>query len=283
MTDLLSSPVVITGASGHVGTFLQARLRETPNEVRPVGRGDDLAAAVRDADVVIHLAGTLAPKFGSSYEDANTGTVRRTVAALAGSTVRRVVFISYPGADPGSANAYLRAKGEAERLVHGCGRDAVVVRSTFVYGPPEHPGPSAAPFVSKGGKPVSVIGNGRQRYAPVYVEDVVETLVRFALDPAAPTGTFALAGPDVVTVDEFADALSGHDVRERHLGPRLARALSHVLPSLTPAMVDVLAADSLPDQSPHAADVLALDLRRISDVYPARAAQRAYGERPLRG
>jgi nucleoside-diphosphate-sugar epimerase len=271
MTSWLTGAVAITGADGHVGRHLQERLRELPNEVRPLAREDDLAGTLRDADAVVHLAGTLAPRDGNTYESANVETVRRIVVALEGSAVRRLVFLSYPGADPSSANHYLRTKGEAEQLALGCGREAVVVRSTFIYGPPDDPGPSAAPFISVRGKPVSVIGSGQQRYAPTYVGDVVEALARFALDPTTPQGTFALAGPDTLTVDAFADALNGADARERHLGRRVARVLAHVVPALTPAMVDVLAADSLPDGSPLAADVLALDLTRLADHYPYAA------------
>ncbi len=268
MTSWLIGPVAITGADGHVGTHLQARLRDLPNEVRPVGRYDDPVSAFRDADAVIHLAGTLAPHGDNTYQAANVETVRRTIDALEGSTVRRVVFLSYPGADPNSRNDYLRTKGEAERIVLACGRDAVVVRSTFIYGPPASAGPSAMPFIVEAGKPVPVIGSGRQRYAPTFVEDVAESLARFALDSTAPTGTFALAGPDTLTVDEFADALNGADVKERHLGRHVARLLSHVLPTLTPTMVDVLASDALPDGSPLAVDALGLELHHLADHYP---------------
>jgi NADH dehydrogenase len=264
----LPGPVAIIGADGHVGTFLQACLTSVPNGVRPLGRGDDVAVAVGDADAVIHLAGTLQPNGGNTYEDANVETARRTVAALAGSSVKRIVFLSYVGADPRSPNAYLRTKGEAEQLLLGCGLEVVILRSTFIFGPPESPGPSATPFIATESKPVSVIGTGRQRYAPVYVEDVSDALVRFALDTGTQPGTYTLAGPDAFTVDEFADTLSGRDVKERHLGPRLARALAHVVPSLTPALVDVLAADSLPEAGlPLAADALGLDLRHLTTVY----------------
>jgi NADH dehydrogenase len=270
--DWLTGPVAITGADGHVGTFVQERLAESPNEVRPLGRAADLVAGFSNADAVIHLAGTLQATGGNAYEDANLETVRKTVAALAGSSVRRVVFLSYVGADPGSDNRYLRAKGEAERLILGCGRPAAVVRSTFIYGPPANPGPSATPFSSKDGKRVSVIGSGRQRYAPAFVGDVAEALIRLALDPATPTGTFAIAGPQAMTVDEFADALSGADVAERHLPRRLARALAHVVPSLTPTMVDVLAADSLAD-GPLVSDALGLELHALTDVYARRKSE----------
>lgn len=264
----LQGPVALIGAYGHVGTFVQARLTSIGNDVRQVGRQDDLASAIEAAAAVIHLAGTLQPTGGDTYEEANVETVRRTLAALAGCSAKRVVFLSYVGADPGSPNDYLRTKGEAEQLVATCGLEGVVLRSTFIFGPPGSPGRSAAPFISKDSRPVSVIGTGRQRYAPVFVEDVSDALVRFALDATTRAGTYALAGPDVVTADEFADTVSGHDVKERHLGPRLARALAHVVPNLTPAMVDILAADSLPEAGlPLAADALGLELHHLSDVY----------------
>jgi uncharacterized protein YbjT (DUF2867 family) len=263
-----TGPIAITGADGHVGTHLRARMQGLPNELRPLGREDDLASAFADAHAVILLAGTLAPIGRNTYEAANVETVRRAVAALSGSTVKRLVFLSYSGADPTSSNRYLRTKGEAEHLIHACGCPAVVVRSTFIYGPPADPGPSATPFMVGSGKAVSVIGTGRQHYAPVYVEDVVEALVRFALDSEAPTGTFALAGPDTLTVDEFVDALNGADLKERHLGRHAARVLARVVPKLTPAMVDVLAADSLPDDSPLAASALSLNLTHLVDNYP---------------
>jgi NADH dehydrogenase len=264
----LQGPVAVIGANGHVGTFVQARLTSISNDVRPLGRDEDLAVAFVEADAVVHLAGTLQAIDGNTYENANVETVRRTIAALNGSSVKRVVFLSYVGADPGSRNDYLRTKGEAERLLAQCGLEVVVLRSTFIVGPPDNPGPSAIPLISRDSKPVSVIGTGRQRYAPVYVEDVADAVVRCALDPTIRPGTYSLAGPDTFTVDELADTLSGENVTERHLGPRLARALAHVMPSLTPTMVDVLAADSLPEAGlPLAADVLGQDSRHIATVY----------------
>jgi len=266
MATLLSGPIAITGARGHVGRVLSRRLAELPNEVRLLGRGDDLVAAFSDADAVVHLAGTLQPLKRNTYEQANVATVQKTVEALTGSAVRRIVFLSYVGADPASANDYLRTKGEAESFVAGSGREAVVIRSTFIYGPPDNPGPSTAPFIAQGRKSVSVLGSGAQRYAPVFVGDVANVLVEAALDSSAPAGTFALAGPDVLTVDEFVRVVNARTVKERHLRGLPARVLGHALPTLTPALVEVMAADSLPDTI-LAADAFSLDLHSIRDVY----------------
>ena len=74
----------MTGASGQVGTLLLRRLSQLPNQVRPVGREDDLAVAFGDTDAVVHLAGTLQPRKPNTYRAANLGTALATAEALAG-------------------------------------------------------------------------------------------------------------------------------------------------------------------------------------------------------
>jgi uncharacterized protein YbjT (DUF2867 family) len=270
-----TGPIVVTGASGHVGTALRRRLADTPNEVRPVGRGDDLAAACADAAVVVHLAGTLAPAHGDTYASANRDTAAAVAEAVAGSSVERIVALSYVDADAASDNAYLRAKGEGEALLGAAGVPLLVVRCPWIFGPPADPGPSFVPFLARGGKPVTVVGRGDQRIAPVFVDDVAEALARGALDEDAPAGTFALAGPRVLTFDAMVALLDGAGVRERHLPPSVARVLAHLVPSLSPALVGVLLADSLPHDPP-LADALGLALRDPADVLggPPAAADR---------
>jgi uncharacterized protein YbjT (DUF2867 family) len=257
--------IAITGASGQVGTPLQRRLRELRHEVRPLGRDDNLRRAFAGADAVVHLAGALRPGRGNSYREANVDTLRRTLAALEDSTVRRVVFVSYIGADPGAKNEYLRMKGEAEELLLASGHDVVIFRCTHIFGPPEEPGPTVEAFLTRKGKPVSVLGSGQQRWAPVYREDVVEAIVR-ALRPEMPSGRADLTGPEVITVDEFVRAVNGADLRLRHIPVRVARVLGHVVPTLTPALVDILLSDSVGDLEA-AARVFGLERRRVAEIY----------------
>jgi len=100
-----TGPVAVTGASGQVGTQLRQRLGQLPNEVRPLGRDDDLAAACRDADAVVHLAGTLQPRKPNTYRAANLDTARATAAALAHSAAQRVVYLSFLTARLDASNA----------------------------------------------------------------------------------------------------------------------------------------------------------------------------------
>jgi uncharacterized protein YbjT (DUF2867 family) len=245
-------PVVIVGASGQVGGALQRRLDDLPIEVRPIGRGDDLTHAARDADSLVHLAGALSPRRPNTFEKANAATARGTARALQGSSVRRVVFLSFPGADPASPNAYLRAKGEAESMLAGTGVPTTVFRCDHIIGPPSEPGPTATSFLARGDHAVAVLGTGRQRWTPLLREDVVEAVVHAALDPAAPTGAFDLAGPDAVTVDDLVDRVNGREVRKRHLHGAAAHVIAALLPSLHAATVEIMADSWVLDGGPTA-------------------------------
>lgn len=247
----LAGPVAITGADGHVGRALRRRRAGLPNPVRPLGRADDWPAAIHDADAVIHLAGTLQPRRPNTYEAANTATVQRCVDAVADSSVRRLVLLSYVGADPAAANPYLRTKGRAEQLVGSAAAATAVVRSTFVCGDVDDIGPSFATYRTRPGGAVWVLGDGRQRIAPIHVDDLADLIVVAALDPAAPTGTFEVCGPTTYTLDQFVRRINPPGVAVRHLPTAAARALARIVPQLTPALVDVLIHDSITDSDPH--------------------------------
>jgi len=260
-------PVVIVGASGQVGGALQRRLDDLPLEVRPIGRGDDLTHAARDADTLVHLAGSMAPRRPNTFERANVATTRATLRALKGSSVRRVVFLSFPGADPASSNTYLHTKGEAESMLAGTGVPTTVFRCSHIIGPPSEPGPTAIAFLARGDHAVAVLGTGRQRWTPVLREDVVEATLHATLDPGSPTGIFDLAGPDSVTVDELVDRVNGREVRKRHLHGAAAHVIAALLPSLHAATVEIMAADCVLDGGP-TASAFGITRHGLDTVWP---------------
>lgn len=237
--------IAITGASGQVGTLLGERLRESGAQVVPLNRGEDWRAGIAAADAVVHLAGTLQPKRPDTYDSANVETARTVAEAAAAGSASRIVFLSYVGASPTSSNEYLRAKAAAEELLVGSGVPTTIFRCLHIYGPPQHPGPTAEAFRAKAGRAVSVPGSGRQRIQPLYVGDVVSAVEHAATAAEPPSGCFDLAGPEEMAMDEFVAAINPPGVKIRHLPAPLARAAARVAPALTPALMDLLLCDNV--------------------------------------
>jgi uncharacterized protein YbjT (DUF2867 family) len=245
-------PVVILGAAGPVGKALVPRLVAAGSEVRvvvsrqeaseplralgakvAVGDPSDpelLAAVLRDAHTLCHLVGGLFLA-EDEYEPVIVGGTRTAVGAAGEAGIVRLLLLSCPEADPGSANAYLQARGMAEEAVRGSGLDHVVVRSTLV--------------LARGSRWPFFLRRRGQRLAPVFVEDLAAVLAA-ADDRAQPvSGTFGLQGPDTVTADELAGLLRGGHGRK--IGP-LRR------PRISRAATEVLASDSLADAPDAAAE-----------------------------
>lgn len=288
-------PVVVTGASGAVGRSLVPLLVQGGSEVRAVirsgaaadelradgakvavgrlGDTDTVEAVLDGAHTVVHLAGGLepanVPDSGPEatperlYEEVNLLPTRWVLEAAVEAGVARFLFLSYPGAAPEASNPYLRAKGLAEDEIRASGLQHAIVRSTHIYGPRcrwlEEMAVSAR-------RPVAVIvGSGRQRLAPVFVDDVARVLAAADDRAVEVRGTFGLQGPDVVTADEMIDLLARRRRRKVHLSPDAARRAARLMGRLVaPAVLEVLAGDSLADAPDAAAEfgVTPLPLRQ---------------------
>jgi uncharacterized protein YbjT (DUF2867 family) len=268
-------PVVVTGASGAVGRALIPILTEGGSEVRAVvrrreaaeglrqtgakvavcrlGDADAVEAVVRGAHTVIHLAGGLDLPDDAAYQEANVSTTRWVLEAAIEERVARFLFPSYPGADPDSSNAYLRTKGEAEAAVRESGLQHAIVRSTHVYGPGCR---WLEEMRAAARRPVApVVGTGAQRVAPIFVGDLAAILAAADDRAVAVAGTFGAQGPDAVTVDDLIDRLARRRKSKLHLRPGTARRAARLSGRrLSPALEEILAADSLADAPDAAAE-----------------------------
>ncbi|MEX1138226.1 MAG: NAD-dependent epimerase/dehydratase family protein [Bacteroidota bacterium] len=280
----MSTRIVITGANGHVGRAVLERLwdgnAETFAIVRTAGAlragkvlVDSLGSArafklIRQADVVIHLAGALHPKPSDTCYGANVATTAAVARAVRGSNVKRIIYLSYLDATERSSNDFLRTKARAERLLLETKIPTVVFRCSHIVGDPQNPGPFASMMLSHDGEPVKILGTGRQIVAPVYLGDVVETILRAVENGLC--GTFELSGPDRMTMDDLARLLNSNpEVPIRHLADRLAMFLSNMVPGLPAGLVDIVVKPSVGNPA-EAIRQFRLRLHSLGTVWKAR-------------
>lgn len=275
----VSMTVVVTGASGLIGRALVPLLAERdevrvcvrdPRSSNPLqalgakvtlGRLDDadaLSEVCGGAFTMFHLAGGLQQPDDHAVFHANHGSVMVALQAAKTAGVRRFVLVSAAGADIGSPNAYLRAKGFAEEGVVHSGLEFAVLRCAHAYG---LGGLWFASVVQGAASdPPFVPGDGRQELAPVFADDLARVLLAIDNTPELTSSIYGLEGPDVLSADGLAAALRGDDRAPEHAGGEvaIARLMDLLEVPVAPAAADLFERPSRVPVTPDIPDAAAM-------------------------
>jgi uncharacterized protein YbjT (DUF2867 family) len=291
--------IVITGANSASGQAIlrcaaeagvppsdlvaAVRSEGAADEIRPLlGEGSSLAkisyddssgldAALRGASAIIHLAGILVERPGSTYEQANVAPARSVVAAAKRCAVDKFVLISATGADEKSSNGFYRSKGQAEALVRDSGLCYTILRPPLLLGGATEGAAALKRNASR--RSAKLIGGGRNFQQPLHVDDLARAAVAAAQPTLASNRTLDLVGPVSLPERELVERAAraqGHEVRVRSIPKGL---LSFVLsirqrvsgPCFSPDVVDVITADTRLDPQP-AASELGIRLTGIDEM-----------------
>jgi uncharacterized protein YbjT (DUF2867 family) len=281
--------VVITGANSAVGQAILrsgleheakpialvavVRSDRAADEIRPLLGAcshvarisyDDPASldtAFQGASAVIHLAGILVERPGSSYEQANVAPARSVVEAAKRCAAEKIVLVSATGADETSSNGYYRSKGQAEALVRSSGLCYTILRAPLLLGPGTE---GAAALVRNASqRKARLIGGGRNLQQPLYVNDLARAAMAAAQPSVARNRTLDVVGPVSLPDRELVERAArfqGHEVRISSIPKGL---LSFVLairrrfsdPGFSPDVVEVITADTNLDSQSAASEL----------------------------
>lgn len=218
--------ILVTGATGYIGRHLVARLVEAGEQprclVRPgSGRpalpqsqittvnGDitepsSLPAALRGVEVVIHLAAVVAnvKQTGSiNYQRINDEGTAHLVGAARAAGARHFIHMGGINTIPGAPNSYIRTRYRGELQVKGGGIPYSILQPSILFGD------GSAFFVSlaelvKVAPIVPVPGDGKLRFQPIWVEDVVTCILRLVAEDGR-NETIPVGGPAQYSYDEL--------------------------------------------------------------------------------
>jgi dTDP-4-dehydrorhamnose reductase len=226
--------LMITGASGFLGRHLMALREQGWQVLAPPHESLDVCNLERvrhemsawEPDVVVHLA----------YRRDDRRVIvegSRNVAVAAAATGARLIHLStdvvFAGRDtpyteldvPDATMEYGKWKAEAELEVHRTHPDAVMVRTSLLYG---------THHLSPGQRSVAeaLTGENATTYftdeyrCPVHATDVADAVLRLAELPEV-DGPLHIAGPEALSRAELAGAFA------RHLGLDETRLLTSTL------------------------------------------------------
>lgn len=230
--------ILVTGATGFVGSHLVEKLRARGEAVRclvrpatntrrlPAGvetspadlvTGDGLDRALDGVDTVIHVAGVTKAIAPAEYFAGNARVTETLARALSGRGIRLVYVSSLaavgPSADgrpvdedtePHPMSSYGRSKLQGEKIARGLGPDAVIVRPPVVYGPRDTDVFQILKAICQG--LVLEISGGDRWFSAIYVEDLAEGLCEAAKATQTSGRTYFLAHLQPVTWGGFGAA-----------------------------------------------------------------------------
>jgi UDP-glucose 4-epimerase len=239
----MNAPLIaLTGATGFIGRHLLTELPKRgfrirvllrrPSEV-PAGAasaviGDiasphNMAAALRDVDMVIHSAGLAHAMSGhpeDDYRAINTQATIKLAQAAERAGVKRFVFLSSIRAqsgpvaqgiltedqEPQPTDPYGRSKLEAEKGLSELGLDWVALRPVLVYGPGVKGNMAALLGLAKSPWPLPLGGLKGQR-SLLSLDNLTAAVDTVLKAPGPLRRPFIVADPEPVTVPEIVTAL----------------------------------------------------------------------------
>jgi uncharacterized protein YbjT (DUF2867 family) len=273
--------VTVFGGSGFLGRHVvralanrnyrirvAVRRPELTGHLQPLGRvgqihavqanlryPQSVAAAARDADIVVNLVGILFER-GRQRFDVVQAEGAEAVALAANAVGARLVHVSAIGADENSPSHYARSKAAGERLVLAAQSEAIVMRPSIVFGA-EDDFFNRFAALARIAPALPLVGGGHTRFQPVFAGDVAAAIA-MAVDGAAKPGTiYELGGPDVRTFRKLMEFVLTTTERRRLLVPvpfglmKLQAMILQFLPKppITPDQVELLRHDNVVSDS----------------------------------
>lgn len=219
---------VVFGASGFLGRHvvrelaargwrIRAAVRRPANAnfLKPLGRvgqievvqaniryRPSIAEALSGADAVVNLVGILSKEGQQTFDGVQAGGARNVAEMSTRAGIETFVHVSAIGADPKSDSDYARTKAEGEQAFREYAPRTTVLRPSIIFGPQDDFFNRFA-AMAQTAPALPLIGGGKTRFQPVYVDDVADCVAKALDDPKTYGGqTYELGGPEVKTFKE---------------------------------------------------------------------------------
>jgi NADH dehydrogenase len=250
--------ICILGGTGFLGTRLTARLLKDSHRVMVLSRDRELhkhllvlpglslencdiydeaqlSERLRGKDVVVNLVGILNERWfgGAGFRRAHTELTRTLLLAARSANVGRLLQVSALGASVDAPSHYLRSKGEAEKLIRDQSAiDWTIFQPSVIFGPGDtFLNRFASLLASAPG--VLPLARPNARFQPVFVDDVVDAMLRCLRGGSSSRQTYQLGGPQVYTLREVVRLVAKLTGRRRWIA-----GLPNVLGRLEAAVFD---------------------------------------------
>lgn len=242
--------ILVTGASGFVGSHVLPQLEDAGHAVRALVRSDaslkrvldrllldrgstgvefvkgdvtdpaSLVEAVDSVDAVYHLVAIPRDRSGGrELELVNTTGTRNLVRAMSQAGVRRLVHQSALGVTDEPHLHYARSKARGEKAVQASELDWTILRPSLLFGERDGFFNLIADLVRISPVVVPAPARQRSRFQPLFVGDLARIVVAVLSRPETVGQAYDLGGPEHWTYREMAQEVVRAMDKERFILP----------------------------------------------------------------
>lgn len=271
--------IAVAGSTGFVGRHLVRRLAGQGIPVRGLARNpaaakaglpasveivqadllqpDALVGALRAVDVVVHCAAITADHKEASrgqYARVNGEGTRNLVDAARRAGAKRMVLLNGLGTNRGADGSYMRTRWEMAEAVRTSGLGWVALQPSILFGD-RAPFPQAIAKLARTSPVMPILGSGRTKLQPLWVEDLCTCLALCVERPTWDGQAMDLGGPEQLPYPEVVRLIlaAAHTPRPSVPMPlplaRIAAGVMGVLPNppLVPATLELFDFDNVTD------------------------------------
>lgn len=308
--------ILVTGGTGVVGAGTVTELlrrghsvvllsrhaksdaRQWPGGVLPHEGDVATAASIRGAadgcEVVLHTVGIVEESEGATFDAVNVQGTANILAEGERAGVGRFVFVSSLGAPTGES-AYHASKRKAEELVRRFRRQWTIARPGNVYGPGDEQISLLLRMVRSPSPVIPTIGDGDQRFQPVWWEDLATALANLVERSDLGNRELDLAGLETTSQNDLLERIGRITGRRVHgipvpdfvatLGARLVSLVGWDLPFNDEQVKMLREGNAIPAGGENALSSvlhvtptsLDVGLRRLADMQPEQLPSEGVG------